>query len=665
MAKKFFDLQRFVEEIYNSSPNKTLNGTAEADYFENSGGIVKIYGFGGNDTVKNTGNLVTVQAGAGNDSVSNSGANVAISGDAGNDSFTNSGGEVSMTGGEGNDNIYNSGAKATIISGVGNDNVDNYGSNTRITLGAGNDNVDNYTDNVAVKGGTGNDWIYNWAYYGEGPLSSGYAYYGGNKVTLSGDDGNDYIYNRAYNDKGNNISMSGGNGDDTVTNYNQYSYANRGDNVTLNGGLGNDRISLGSSETGYTPRYNVIQYTYGDGDDTIFGFNSDDTLYITTPKKYTTMSGGSDLYIMFDNDQVITIKNVSLGIGDGKVGSKNFVTIAGGNQEGWEINGTTAIYKNSAGNTLITLKNLKSGLTVSDGKISGITLKDKTVTLSKSVLGKKKITLTGDYNLALASDVTKSAKKSAGWKMSGTTATYKTESITTGYSLSSNKKSVSYLTASGGKTLVTLNGLKSGASAKKLSLSGKTVSIDSSVIGAGGASVKGAGYTFSLTDAGKMKNIGGAAVLQGSSGKDTLIGGSGADTLIGGKGNDNLTGGKGSDLFVYSAGNDTITDYTEKADLIRLDGVYVTGTKADGKNAILQTGKGNITVLNGVGKTLSVITDIKVSSSSALFAENNFAAADNLSAIVQNNSVVTDYKIEPQNFDSLTQKNNLLTYAGK
>ena len=303
-------------------------------------------------------------------------------------------------------------------------------------------------------------------------------------------------------------------------------------------------------------------------------------------------------------------------------------------------------------------------MTVSDGKISGITLKDKTVTLSKSVLGKKTVTLTGDYSLTLASDVTKSAKKSAGWKMSGTTATYKTESITTGYSLSSNKKSVSYLTASGGKTLVTLNGLKNGASAKKLSLSGKTVSIDSSVIGAGGASVKGAGYTFSLTDAGKMKNIGGAAVLQGSSGKDTLIGGSGADTLIGGKGNDSLTGGKGADMFVYSAGNDTITDYTEKEDLIRLDGVYVTGTKADGKNAIIQTGKGNITVLNGVGKTLSVVTDIKVSSSSSLFAENNFAAADDLSAIVKNNSVVTDYKIEPS-FNGLTQKNNLITYAGK
>ena len=161
-----------------------------------------------------------------------------------------------------------------------------------------------------------------------------------------------------------------------------------------------------------------------------------------------------------------------------------------------------------------------------------------------------------------------------------------------------------------------------------------------------------------------MKNAGGAAVLQGSSQNDTLIGGTGADTLIGGKGNDILTGGKGSDLFVYSAGNDTITDYTEKADLIRLDGAYVTGTKADGKNAILQTAKGNITVLNGVGKTLSVVTDIKVSSS-ALFSEDNFATADNLSAIVENNLTATDYKIETYDFKNLTQENNLLAYSGK
>ena len=119
----------------------------------------------------------------------------------------------------------------------------------------------------------------------------------------------------------------------------------------MNGGAGDDLIYISDGfNNNYPPRYNVIEYTYGDGNDTIFGFDANDTLRITLPGSFTSVKGGNDIYITFDNDQVITIKNVSLGIGDGKVGSKNFVTIAGGNQEGWEINGTTAIYKNSAGN---------------------------------------------------------------------------------------------------------------------------------------------------------------------------------------------------------------------------------------------------------------------------------------------------------------------------
>ena len=53
------------------------------------------------------------------------------------------------------------------------------------------------------------------------------------------------------------------------------------------------------------------------------------------------------------------------------------------------------------------------------------------------------------------------------------------------------------------------------------------------------------------------------------------------------------------------------------------------------------------------------------SSTSALFAENNFAAADNLSAIVENNLSATDYKAETQNLSTLTVKNDLITYSGK
>ncbi|MBR6443284.1 MAG: hypothetical protein IKS46_06325, partial [Clostridia bacterium] len=69
--------------------------------------------------------------------------------------------------------------------------------------------------------------------------------------------------------------------------------------------------------------------------------------------------------------------------------------------------------------------------------------------------------------------------------------------------------------------------------------------------------------------------------LYGGSGKDTLFGGAGNDKLYGGAGNDTLygqrgddelTGGAGNDTFVYYTGygHETITDYTEGEDTIKL-----------------------------------------------------------------------------------------------
>ena len=58
----------------------------------------------------------------------------------------------------------------------------------------------------------------------------------------------------------------------------------------------------------------------------------------------------------------------------------------------------------------------------------------------------------------------------------------------------------------------------------------------------------------------------------GTDGDDTLEGGAGDDTLTGGAGDDTLTGGEGRDIFVFGAGDgdDTITDFTDRTDLIDL-----------------------------------------------------------------------------------------------
>ncbi len=60
--------------------------------------------------------------------------------------------------------------------------------------------------------------------------------------------------------------------------------------------------------------------------------------------------------------------------------------------------------------------------------------------------------------------------------------------------------------------------------------------------------------------------------LTGAGGADTLSGGDGLDRLFGRRGNDELTGGQGSDRFIFNLGdgNDTITDFEQGADRIRI-----------------------------------------------------------------------------------------------
>jgi Ca2+-binding RTX toxin-like protein len=66
--------------------------------------------------------------------------------------------------------------------------------------------------------------------------------------------------------------------------------------------------------------------------------------------------------------------------------------------------------------------------------------------------------------------------------------------------------------------------------------------------------------------------------LGGGAGADRLDGGPGRDTLNGGYGDDTLVGGAGADVFVFNAlfgdGQNTITDFEDGTDLLRLVGLH-------------------------------------------------------------------------------------------
>ena len=171
----------------------------------------------------------------------------------------------------------------------------------------------------------------------------------------------------------------------------------------------------------------------------------------------------------------------------------------------WELSGTTATYKNtstSAGYSIVNnqiVYNKKNGggtaVTVTGVKSKGgISLKGNTVTISKSALNKKTVTVSDGYTLALADDVTEPTTTAAHWELSGTTATYKNTSTSAYYKLSNNK--ISYKKASGGDTLVTVTGVKS---LNGISLSGKKVTISKSALNKKTVTVSN-GYTLALAD---------------------------------------------------------------------------------------------------------------------------------------------------------------------
>lgn len=225
-----------------------------------------------NDSISNTAAIVTIQGNGGNDTVSNEGDIVKIYCGGGDDSITNSGKNVTISGGSGNNQIYSSGANVTIGSTDGNDSI-----------------TTAYGNYASVNSGEGDDYI-----YANGNMYS----------LIFGNSGDDTIYNNEAHFN----SISGGTGNDSIN--------SQGIDVTINGGKGDDTISL---STKYNSA-NLIQYSTGDGNDAITGFNSNDTLQITAGT-ISSMTSGSDIYFLIGSGS-ITLKNVGNG-----VGSSNFVIV--------------------------------------------------------------------------------------------------------------------------------------------------------------------------------------------------------------------------------------------------------------------------------------------------------------------------------------------------
>ena len=256
----------------------------------------------------------------------------------------------------------------------------------------------------------------------------------------------------------------------------------------------------------YQTSNNLIEYSVGDGEDTIFGYSETDIIYLKNVAVKNSIVSGSDLKIEFDNGS-ITLEDVAdttvrLKLSDGTIENLEIPS-----EPYWSIEGTTAIYGTS-GNNLVTVTGLKNGLSVKNGSINGISIKDNVVIVSSEIVGDGEVKITGNE--------------------------YALEVTPTGLSMKNN-----ILTASDKFTEDAINLNKAWES--------------------NATKVNAASVSHNL-------------IITGNVSSNSIKAGKGDDTLNGGLGNDTLTGGKGKDVFVYEGGNDLITDYTADQDSIQING---------------------------------------------------------------------------------------------
>ena len=100
------------------------------------------------------------------------------------------------------------------------------------------------------------------------------------------------------------------------------------------------------------------------------------------------------------------------------------------------------------------------------------------------------------------------------------------------------------------------------------------------------------------------KISGGVEIIANDSG-NSIKGGKGDDVIKSGAGNDTVSLGGGNDIYIYSGGNDLIQDYTAGADTIQFE-TKINSAKLSGKDLIIYTDEGNVTVKNGQNKNVAV-----------------------------------------------------------
>ena len=357
----------------------TLAGSDSADTIGNSAEEVLITGQAGNDTIYNSGNYSIIRGGADNDLISLS-----------SDSYNAINTEIQYAKGDGNDTIIGFNDDDTLNITSGKYTVDTVDNNFIVTVGENTVvlKLENCSEKINIKDSSGEVKVYNddWTVWNgsiQNNIKSNVTLAGSKKadtignqaadVLITGQAGNDSIYNQ-----GGNVTISGGAGNDTIIDDGEsWSYGNE-TGKTISGDTGNDLISLGSYSYN-----NLIQYAAGDGNDTIVGINSDDTLQITSGD-YTVDTVGNNFVVKVGENSIVfktlseqfniqdssgevKVYNFDWKVWEGSIdNTKSKVTLAGSkNADTIGNSGANVLITGKAGND--TISNYDKNVTINAG----------------------------------------------------------------------------------------------------------------------------------------------------------------------------------------------------------------------------------------------------------------------------------------------------------
>lgn len=363
----------------------------------------------------------------------------------------------------------------------------------------------------------------------------------------------------------------------------------RGKNILVNGDKGDDTIKIIGSGTVTGGAGSDVFYYKSTGKNVITDYAENDKISLESSTAKVTTSG-SDVVFTVDKGGKITVKGgagKSITYIDTKGREKIYTAQTETNS--WKLSGAKATYGTSS-KTLVTV----SGVTSTDG----LDIDGKVVTVSKSSLGTKNVTISGSYTLALGDDVSEPSTKKASWDLDKPTATYKGSYKTAGYKLSSNSKKITYSKATTAKELATITGAKSTSG---LTPNGKVIKLKNSNLNKQ-VTVSG-GYEFDFQSDYKT------ATITGSSKADTITARGSKISVDGGKGNDlikiigtgTVKGGDGKDTFFYNSSKANIIIDYDAEDIISIKSGTADVT-TEGDDVIFN---GKITVKGGANQTIT------------------------------------------------------------